>query len=292
MKHEHNFLLRRERELRGWSLQKVADELHRLFQDSNAMAADIGRWERGVRAPSPFYREKLCILYGKGADELGLIKIADSDEYSLSTGTKRAFSTSVKEQFLQNEQNEAVSRPAESFLEEWGEAPHVGSFYGRNQESAKLEKWIIDEHCRVVAILGIGGIGKTALTKTVVEHIKNHFKYIFWRSLQHAPPLRNVLRDCIVFLSHQKQMEIPQDEDDQISLLIEYLRNRRCLLVLDNAESILREGYSAGHYREGYEGYGKLIQSIGEIPLQSCLLLTSREKLQELIRLEGNISPI
>lgn len=33
----------------------------------------VGKWERGEKKPSPFYREKLCILYTTTADKLGLI---------------------------------------------------------------------------------------------------------------------------------------------------------------------------------------------------------------------------
>jgi hypothetical protein len=37
---------------------------------------------------------------------------------------------------------------------------------------------------------------------------------------------------------------------------MEYLRQYRCLLVLDNAESVLQSGEPGGQYRSGYERYG------------------------------------
>ena len=80
---------------------------------------------------------------------------------------------------------------------------------------------------------------------------------------------------------------MPGEIDRQISLLLEAFRGHRCLLVLDNAESILQGGSQTGHYREGYEGYGRLIQRIGESKHQSCLLITSREKPPEVALLEG-----
>ncbi len=86
----HNQPLRAERLKRGWSQQRVADELQLLFPDSNATDKDIGRWERGSRTPSPFYREKLCALYGKQADELGFIKAgSDPSEDESSPGKDR-----------------------------------------------------------------------------------------------------------------------------------------------------------------------------------------------------------
>ena len=71
-----------------------------------------------------------------------------------------------------------------------------------------------------------------------------------------------------------------------------YLRQKRCLMVLDNAESILQAGEKVGHYREGYEAYGQLLQRIGDSSHQSCLLLTSREKPRQFGPLEGETAPV
>ena len=79
--------------------------------------------------------------------------------------------------------------------------------------------------------------------------------------------------------------------DDQLTQLITYLRERRCLLVLDNIEAVLRGGDEAGHWCKGYEGYGRLIKRLGEAQHQSCLLLTSREKPKEVEHAEGKIRP-
>ncbi|PSB47659.1 hypothetical protein C7B77_24185, partial [Chamaesiphon polymorphus CCALA 037] len=51
---------------------------------------------------------------------------------------------------------------------DWGEAMEVYGFQGREAELQQLRSWIAptDKNipCRLVAILGMGGIGKTALT--------------------------------------------------------------------------------------------------------------------------------
>src|SRR6266487_1367623 len=63
-----NNILRRERQLRGWSQQKIA-ELVGTSEDV------VSRWERGERTTSPFFQEKFCVLYGKNAEELGFIQL-------------------------------------------------------------------------------------------------------------------------------------------------------------------------------------------------------------------------
>lgn len=61
---------------------------------------------------------------------------------------------------------------------------------------------------------------------------------------------------------------------------------------MDNAESLLQSGNSAGYYKEEYQGYSQLLGRIGETYHQSCLVLTSREKPRELALKEGEKLPV
>src|SRR5579884_1200810 len=179
-----------------------------------------------------------------------------------------------------------------SWHEDWGEAPDVHSFYGREQELTSLEQWITHDRCKVVSILGLGGVGKTSLANHLARQFKQHFDFVFWRSLQSLPSLESILRKCILFVSGQKVITVPDNKDEQISLLLHYLREHRCLLILDNFESVLQESNRVGVYREGYQGFGQLLQRLGTAEHQSCLLLTSREKPGELLPLEGRNAPV
>ena len=175
---------------------------------------------------------------------------------------------------------------------DWGEAPDVTIFYGRQAEMAQLAQWLLDDHCRLVGVLGMGGLGKTVLVTRLAEQVQDDFEYLIWRSLRNVPPLAEILADWILILSDQQIYDLPEDIDKSISLLLDYLRQKRCLLVLDNAESILQSGEKAGHYREGYEAYSRLLQRIGDSRHQSCLLLTSREKPRQFGLLEGETAPV
>ncbi|WP_413199683.1 NB-ARC domain-containing protein [Nostoc piscinale] len=177
---------------------------------------------------------------------------------------------------------------------DWGDASFLPVFYGRKEELAALEQWILDEHCQFIALLGMGGIGKTALAVKLAQEIREDFEYVIWRSLREAPPVKAIINQLLQFLSDEQETEanLPESLSDRISRLIDYLRNHRCLVILDNAESILRYGSRAGKYREGYEGYGELFKRLGEATHQSCLILTSREKPQEIALLEGEALPV
>ena len=171
--------------------------------------------------------------------------------------------------------------------QDWGEVIDISAFYGRTEELATLEQWIVTEHSRLVTLLGMGGMGKTALAVKLAEQIQDQFEYFVWKSLRNAPPIEDILADLIQFFSHQQQTDFAPTVDARISQVMKYLRASRCLLVLDNLESILQGGQRAGYYRESYEGYGELLRRVAQERHQSCLLLTSREKPKELTTLEG-----
>ncbi|MEH2297862.1 MAG: NB-ARC domain-containing protein [Nostoc sp.] len=176
--------------------------------------------------------------------------------------------------------------------QDWGEAPGICVFYGRIAELSQLRQWLIKDNCQLVAILGMGGIGKTALSVKLAKEVQENFEYLIWRSLRNAPPVAEMLANLIRFLSDQRETDLPETVDGRVTLLITYLRKRRCLLVFDNTETILQEGDRAGHYRQEYEDYGQLLRRVGEEPHQSCLVLTSREKPKEFAPLEGEASPV
>jgi WD40 repeat protein len=169
---------------------------------------------------------------------------------------------------------------------DWGSAPDVLYFVGRTDELATLRVWVLESQCRLAALLGMGGIGKTALAARLAQDVAPTFERLYWRSLRDAPPIDDWMAGAIGFLSGQRVVA-PEGEVAQVRALLQLLQQRRSLLVLDNFETLLQPGDAGGRYREGYASYGKLLQAIGEGRHSSCLLVTSREAPPDFAMLRG-----
>ena len=163
-------------------------------------------------------------------------------------------------------------------LVDWGDAPEGPSFYGRESELALLTDWLLEQHCRVVSILGMGGIGKSALAVTLMHRVADQFDAVIWRSLRDAPPCEPLLDELLRILAGEPLTIVLDSLERRLTLLFEYLRTRRVLLVLDNLESVMEEAEGSGRMLPGYEGYGRLLRRAAETKHKSCVLLTSREK--------------
>ena len=155
-----------------------------------------------------------------------------------------------------------------------GDAPEISTFFDRTSELTTLENWILSR-TRLITILGLSGIGKTALTLQLIPQIQYEFDCIIWRSLHNAPPLASLQTDIIKFLSQQQETELPD--------LINYLRSHRCLIILDDVQTIFSSQQLAGNYKPGYENYGAFFKQIAESCHNSCIILISWEKPREIV---------
>src|SRR5438105_2241678 len=268
----------------------------------------VGEWEAGSSYPKAQHLKALLTLAVKQQafparreeEEIRAFWQAAHqkvmlDESWLSTLLSQQSPSPVHMEPMQVEQThipDHILAPAAGPRVDWGEALDVPSFYGREPELATLSRWVLEEGCRMVSVLGLGGMGKSALVTSAMRRMAVHFQVVLFRSLRDAPACETLVEDCLKVLAPQPLHLAPADLEHRLSLLLEHLREQRVLLVLDNLESLLLEGEVLGHLRPGYQGYARLLRSLAQTAHQSGLLLTSREKPAELRALEGPKTPV
>jgi NB-ARC domain len=173
------------------------------------------------------------------------------------------------------------------------EAPtEIYPFCGREEQIERVSEWIVDRQAKIVGLMGIGGIGKTTLAARLSESLSDRFDRVIWRSLRESPPATTIITEIVQFLSAYTEIDLPPSVDRQIVRLLSYLRQHRCLVILDNMEAVMVAGALAGAYRSGYEDYGELLHKLGTTRHQSCLLVTSREAAPEIIELATPTGPV
>jgi NB-ARC domain len=178
------------------------------------------------------------------------------------------------------------------------EIPDASIFYGRAQELEALGQWVQVDRCRLLTVLGMGGIGKTSLVAKLIEQITGsndppaQFQSVVWRSLRHPPTVEALLIELINAFSTSPDSDLPTALNPLISRLIQAFNQTRCLLILDETAAILQAGERSGSYREGFAGYGELICRVAESSHKSCLILISRERPKDIGWLESKNYPV
>lgn len=112
------------------------------------------------------------------------------------------------------------------------------AFVGRTEELAELEqKLMINQECKKISIVGLGGTGKTQVALQFVHNVKKKWPdwSIFWLS---AVSMESFEKGCAELV---KALHIPQtsEKDDPKELVKRHLSTtdgRSWLLVLDNAD--------------------------------------------------------
>lgn len=173
-------------------------------------------------------------------------------------------------------------------LHDLSQAPEYPNLQNRTEQLATLTQWILAENSRIVTLTGLSGIGKTALARQLVEHIKDNFDRILWRSHRKFPNLNALQSNIIEFIAPTSPSQNPSIINylNSRHFLLDHLKNHRCLIILDDFQETLTPGELVGNYRPEYQNYGQLINEIGQLSHQSCLLLLSWEQPLEIATLE------
>ena len=189
-----------------------------------------------------------------------------------------------------NQETSNTKQP-ETPHQDLSEMPDLGAFYDRTPELETLTTWILQKQCRLIAITGISGIGKTSLAVQIVQQIKNQFDYIIWRTIDVSHTLDEFQQELIQLFSQSEKLDSPTTKPKPLSL-IKYLQKHRCLIILDDVHNLFSSGELAGKYKPEYEEYRHFFKQIEKLSHQSCFLLIGWEQPREISQIESQNNPI
>ena len=111
-------------------------------------------------------------------------------------------------------------------------------FVGRKVEIEALSSLLGDRHCRLLTLVGAGGVGKTRLALHLMQQLRDQFADgVYFVDLQTSLNIDDVIRATAsalkITLSGQ---EAPEDQ------LVHFVQKKQMLLVLDNFEHLLESG--------------------------------------------------
>ncbi len=120
-------------------------------------------------------------------------------------------------------------------------APHLpatfGSFVGREQDMTRLRRLLTTDEARLVTLTGSGGIGKTRLAIETARSVTDHFSGAVWFvSLSELATPDQVPGEILRTLGADQDADVPP-----IDAVLQALPQSRCLLVLDNFDTLVPE---------------------------------------------------
>lgn len=232
-----NYRLREERERRGLAQKDVAEFIG--LPDPHT----LGRWERGISFPQPHYRQKLCQLFDKSAEELGLVKPGES--------------------IRQPEPAHAESKRAPKYV--WQVPLSFTSFIGREQDIADVCALLKRADVRLVTLLGPGGVGKTRLSLKVAEEMRDHFvNGVCFVSLA------AISDPMLLFPTIAQELGMQESgEQSIVEQMKSVLHDKYFLLVLDNFEQVIIAAPEVEELLIGCPGLKVLVTSRAVLHLQA-----------------------
>lgn len=197
----------------------------------------------------------------------------------------RSIVVNKKDELLSDHQDaEALilsSEPSQPDLHHWATAPNITHFVGRDKQIKLLESWSQDLDCNCIVVTGMVGCGKTSLITKFAKDIQNQFDYVIWFSLNNSLSPTTLINNFLNIVDQNldqfsNSRFAQQDLSSLLTQLIEHLKQKRILLVLDDLESILEIHQTGVCYQRNLEDYGHFLRTIIATNHQSLLLCASR----------------
>ena len=311
-----DFSLRDAPVFEEWVIQQ-REELHRLVIQGFHRLADCylkcGDYQAGLVATQRLltlqpwreeaHRQQMLLLAKRGERTAALMQFhlcqrVLADEFGIEpTAETVLLYEQLRSNAFKNSEAQAPITLAttQSLQANWDGIPRPLRFYGREAELKTLGQWINQERCRLVGIFGLGGQGKSTLmahwlrthcsprsAADILPGLENQpkaaFAHILWCSLSSPPPLTKLLQEWLFALSGIQSAALPARLEQQLALLLSYLRQQRCLVVLDNLEHVLPPSPMGDPINGLPVDYAALLHGLATGEHQSCLVVISQQR--------------
>jgi hypothetical protein len=267
----------------GQSYQEIGNEYHRSETHIREEGAKL--W----KLLSDAFGEEIRKSTSRSVLERVYIKsLKNSNIYSINGNNNNLCTTENTRLSNENDLNSNNNSQFESIYHDLTLAPQIIDFYNRENELATISNWIFKQNTRLIAVLGLWGIGKTTLVKRFIDLNLEQFEVVIWKILKFPKSLDLWLNDLL----NTCQKEPKESTDNKIQQLLEVLSNHKCLIVLDDFQNLFAVGQMAGNYQPEYSSYQHFLKLIAEIQHQSHFILISQEKSAEMNYLNQENSPI
>ena len=256
-------------------------------------------------------------IRGKGPGKLGALerhllaqaqqKSAGQRQSSQIESSQASKSTLVKDahkRTIEGARNTATdeqlpSNPQIKTRYHWNGAPAIALNHVRREIVTPLKQWILKptHQTKLLAICGMGGIGKTAIALKLAKELNGYFEQVIWLSAESQQSPNDFLQTLLSVLSEQASSSsdcsspvsppissaspsTQQTTQRLIQQLIVQFSQHRYLVILDGYERVFSHSSTASKhrtliptfeasrqqqaslYQESLGGYGALLQAL------------------------------
>lgn len=247
--------------------QRLSDAYLNVLEQLGEGQADLGQYEKAIEscqqliavqpAHEPAYRQKMRCHYHLGQQQQAL------QTYHACKLTLQQWNMQVSpetqglyEQILKHDVPPAARVTPNNLPQQ------LTPFVGRDDELGQIEKLLRDDECRVLSLIGPGGIGKTRLGLEAASRLLNQFEDgVYFIPLVDVDSEDLMMTTMADVFSLNFLPGVPPKQQ-----LADYLSGKKLLLLLDNFEHLIEGAFILGEL---------LAQSA-----QMKALATSRENLK------------
>ncbi len=191
-----NELLSNERERRHWTQEYVAAQIG--APDTKM----VGKWERGITVPAPYYRQQLEVLFGKKARTLGIVRNGDIPFWSVPYRQNLFFTA-----------REAI-------------LAQLYSMYATKATPGLP-----------LALSGLGGVGKTQTALEYAYRYRHEYQIVVWVQAYSREVLEADFAALAPLFNLPEQQE--QDQQKVIQAVKQWFSSlTRWLLIFDNVDDL------------------------------------------------------